>query len=250
MRLLLKIVGSLAATVLLCLLAVSCWLYLYTRDLPRVSSLAQFAPTTITDVADPCIGNSTAVPYDDIGSIMRNAISAVETSENDPSTLRTTLRHFTEGTTPRRQTIVASRYLSRTMCYYAPAPELRRQIAELRIAIQLERHYSPRQLFTMFANRVYLGPDLIGVQNGSKFYFKKSSVDLTVPEAALLVALVRSPAVYSPTKHPTARSGGEMKSLMQCWKTAALQHWRHNPRKLLPSVWLRMLRHLLSENAL
>ena len=202
MRLLLKIVGSLAGIVLLCLLALFCWLYFYTRDLPRISSLAQFAPTAETDVADPCIGNSTVLPYDEIGSIMRNAISALETSENDQGILRTTLSGFTDGATPRRHTIVASFYLSRTMCYYSPAPELHRQIAELRIAIQLERHYSRRQLFTIFANRIYLGPGLIGVQNGSKFYFNKSSVDLTVPEAALLVAVMRSPTGYSPIKHP------------------------------------------------
>jgi penicillin-binding protein 1A len=62
-------------------------------------------------------------------------------------------------------------------------------------------------MLTIFANRIYLGPDLIGVQQGSKFYFNKNSVDLTIPEAALLVAVMRSPTVYSPAKHPDRALG-------------------------------------------
>jgi len=73
---------------------------------------------------------------------------------------------------------------------------------EIRTAIPLERHYSRKQLFTMFANRAYLGPGLIGVQQGSRFYFQKNSADLTLPQAALLVGLIHSPTGYSPFKHP------------------------------------------------
>jgi len=54
----------------------------------------------------------------------------------------------------------------------------------------------------MFANRIYLGPGLVGVQEGSELYFHKQSADLTLSEAALLVGLIRSPTVYSPFRHP------------------------------------------------
>ena len=53
----------------------------------------------------------------------------------------------------------------------------------------------------MYSNRIYLGPELIGVQQGSEFYFHKSPAELNIAEAALLVGLIRSP-VYSPFKHP------------------------------------------------
>ena len=87
------------------------------------------------------------------------------------------------------------------MCY-RPSKELMRQVAEIRTAIQLERHYSRQQLFTIYANRVYLGPGLIGVQQGSEFYFRKAPAELNLPEAALLVGLIRAPAMYSPSQHP------------------------------------------------
>jgi len=192
MRTLLKIAGFLAGSVLLCLLAVFCWLCFYSRDLPDVSALAQYAPANVTQATDPCLGSSIAVPYDALGANLRNAISAVETSEADPGVISTTFRGLlTEE--PQQRTTIASWYISRTMCR-APSRELRRQFAELRTAIQLERHYSRRRLFTMYANRVYLGAGLIGVQQGSAFHFRKQPAELTPPEAALLAGLIRGPS--------------------------------------------------------
>ena len=156
MRTLLRVLLFLGGTVLLVLLAGFCWLYFYSRDLPDISSLAQYAPSTETRVSDSCIGTSIAIPYEAIGTNVRNAISASETNENDPGVLSTTFRGLVTEE-PRRRTTTASWYISRTMCR-APSRELRRQLAELRTAIQLERHYSRRELFTMFTNRVYLGP--------------------------------------------------------------------------------------------
>ena len=206
MRWLLRIVLFLAGTVLLVLVLGFCWLYFYSRDLPDISILAQYAPATAGEVSDPClafsnaISSSRAVPYEEIGTNVRNAISVVETSESDPGVLRTTLRGLmTEA--PRRPPTVASWYVSRTMCY-PPLHSIGRQLREIRTAIQLERHYSRRQLFTIFANRSYFGPGLIGVEDGAEFYFHKHSAELSIAEAALLVGLVRSPTVYSPSKHP------------------------------------------------
>lgn len=88
------------------------------------------------------------------------------------------------------------------MTYYPPQRTLPRQLRELRIAIQLERHYSRQQLFTMFANRSYFGPLEIGIEDASKFYFHQEPRDLSILEAVLLAGLLRSPAHYSPATHP------------------------------------------------
>lgn len=200
MRTLLRTILFLAGTVVLLLLAAFCWLYFYSRDLPDVRILHEFAPATATQVSDPCIGHTVAIPYDAIGKNVRNAITSAETSERDPGILRTTLQGVL-SMKPRSRTVVASWYVSRTMCY-PPSRDLKHQVSEIRTAIQLERHYSRQQLFTMFANRVYLGPSLIGVQKGSEFYFHKEAAELTLAEAALLVGIIRSPIVYSPIKHP------------------------------------------------
>jgi len=202
MRWLLRIVLFLAGTILLALIVGFCWLYFYSRDLPDINTLAQYAPANTTQVSDACLGNSIAIPYEAIGSNMRNVISVVETNENDPGALRTTIHDLLmQGELPQRRTMVASWYISRSMCY-RPQKSLSRQLSELRTATQLERHYSRRQLFTMYANRAPLGQGLIGVYDAGAFYFHKKPGELAVSEAALLVGLANIPSFYSPLKHP------------------------------------------------
>jgi penicillin-binding protein 1A len=195
MRTLLKVALFLAGTVVLVLVTAFCWLYFYSRDLPDMGALAQFAPATETQVSDPCLGKYIAVPYEAIGANLRKAISAVEVKEDDPSSLKAELR---DGNELHRRTLSAA--ISFTM-FCSPSKRLRRALAETRLAIQLERRYSHMQLFTMYANRVYVGPDLIGVQQGSEFYFHKNPSELNLSEAALLAGLMKGPSYYSPVKH-------------------------------------------------
>jgi penicillin-binding protein 1A len=86
--------------------------------------------------------------------------------------------------------------------FCTPSKMLNRHLSEMRTAIQVERHYSRRQLFTFYANRVPVGASLTGVHDGSQFYFHKNPAELNVAEAALLVGLIRMPSFFSPAKHP------------------------------------------------
>lgn len=201
MRLLRIVALSLAGIAVLIVTAGFCWLYFYSRDLPDVTVLAQYAPMSATRVSDPCLGSSTAIPYEEIGANIRSAISAVETREDDPGVLRTTLEGFAGSESRPNRTIVASWYISRSL-FCTPSKMLNRHLAEIRTAIQLERHYSRRRLLTMFANRVPVGPAVIGVHDGAEFYFRKKPADLNVAEAALLVGLSRRPFWLSPSTHP------------------------------------------------
>ena len=79
---------------------------------------------------------------------------------------------------------------------------LKYQLDSLRLAAQLERHFSRRELFTILANRVYFGEGQYGVRAASLHYFDKEPNQLLVGEAALLAALLRSPTLYSPRMHP------------------------------------------------
>jgi membrane peptidoglycan carboxypeptidase len=78
----------------------------------------------------------------------------------------------------------------------------KRQLDELRTAEQLERHFSRRDLFTMYVNRVYFAEDEIGAQNASQRLFGKNPADLDISQAALLAGMIRSPSRFSPYKHP------------------------------------------------
>lgn len=77
-----------------------------------------------------------------------------------------------------------------------------RKLRELMLAVQIERRFTKRQIFTLYANQIYLGHGVYGFATGADYYFGKPAKDLTVEEAALLAALPKAPNNYSPLRHP------------------------------------------------
>ena len=77
----------------------------------------------------------------------------------------------------------------------------RRKAEETLLALQIERRYSKPQIFTMYANQVYLAHGNYGFASAAQFYFGKSVADLTLPEAALLAGMINGPK-YSPLLNP------------------------------------------------
>ena len=75
----------------------------------------------------------------------------------------------------------------------------RRKFQELMLAARIERIYSKPQILELYLNKVYFGDGLYGVEAAARGYFGKHASELSVPEAALLVGLVKSPSTYAPT---------------------------------------------------
>ena len=176
------------------------WLFFDTQGLPNIQSLAQFAPGEKTQVTDPCLeAPSVAVPYELIGGNLRSALEAAETPEDDPGAAAATFRAFAERRGPG--SVSLSMRIARTSSC-GPAREPDRRIREIRFAVQLESRFSRRQMFTIFANRLFFGKNIVGVESASQHYFHKEPNQLLLGESALLVGLARSPARYSPEAHP------------------------------------------------
>src|SRR5437762_1132578 len=76
---------------------------------------------------------------------------------------------------------------------------IHRKLQELVLAARIERRYTKQQILELYLNKVYFGDGLYGVETASRGYFGKTAADLTVPEAALLAGLVKSPSSYAPT---------------------------------------------------
>jgi 1A family penicillin-binding protein len=79
---------------------------------------------------------------------------------------------------------------------------LRRKLKELLTAIELERHYTKREILELYLNKVYFGDGLYGAEAASRGYFGKRASDLTIAEAALLAGLLQAPSAYAPNVHP------------------------------------------------
>src|ERR1700722_19097287 len=75
---------------------------------------------------------------------------------------------------------------------------LSRKILEFFVALRIESSYSKDQILEVYANRIYFGSGVYGLETASQAYFGKPSADLALSEAALLAGLIRSPNRYSP----------------------------------------------------
>ena len=73
-----------------------------------------------------------------------------------------------------------------------------RKIEEAWLTIRLEVHYSKDEILEGYLNTINYG-GVYGIENASKYYFNKSSKDLTLSEASMLAGIPKSPANYAPT---------------------------------------------------
>ena len=82
---------------------------------------------------------------------------------------------------------------------------LSRKLTEAYMSIILETHLSKQDIFTLYANQIYLGQQsgvsIYGVGEASNAYFGKDVSQLTLPEAAFIAGIIRSPNRYNPYKH-------------------------------------------------
>src|SRR5712692_1223707 len=90
--------------------------------------------------------------------------------------------------------------------FLTPERTLQRKLTELMMAVLLELHYNKEEILETYLNEIYLGQDrdraIHGVGLASLYYFGKTVEHLTLAESALLVGMVKGPAVYDPYRHP------------------------------------------------
>jgi len=90
--------------------------------------------------------------------------------------------------------------------YLNPERKFSRKAQEALMAILLELRYDKEQILEAYLNEIYLGQNgsvqIIGVEQASQVYFGKKVTYLTLPQAATLAGMIRSPNVLSPLKYP------------------------------------------------
>lgn len=83
---------------------------------------------------------------------------------------------------------------------------LRRKVNEALMALSIERQFNKDEILETYANEVFLGQDgnraIHGFGLASRFYYGRPLDELSTPELALLVGLVRGPSRYNPFKYP------------------------------------------------
>jgi len=190
-------------------------LFVYSSDLPEIHALENYRPITETQLFSDdgqqigtfSLQRRILVTYEQIPAILREAIISTEDQHFEqhwgvdfPRVLESAwkdalARRPVEGASTLTMQLAGGLFLNRA------DRSMRRKLQETILALEIERHYTKAQIFTMYCNQIYLGSGNYGVRAASEYYFDKPLSQIDLPEAALLAAIIRGP-YYSPVNHP------------------------------------------------
>ena len=204
-RITVRVLLALAAVVVLLAALVTDALFFDVSDLPDVQTMISFAPQAPATIADADIcGENVKIVAIPTGQMteLRNALFAAEGDVDPRNIIRRLYDDFSGDRAERNHYGTYSLQLSRQLLCNDHRRALKRQLAEVRTSVQLDRHFTTNQLLDIYLNRVHFGPGVYGVENAAEHYFAKPASQLSTPEAALLMGLIRAPDRFSPLTHP------------------------------------------------
>jgi penicillin-binding protein 1A len=190
-------------------------LFVYSTDLPQVTDLEQYRPSSITELYDlkgNIVGNfalqrRVIAKYEDYPKVLRDAVISIEDKDFERHwgidlwrVMGAAYRDLSSGSRAQGASTLTMQ-LSRNL-FLTPDRKFGRKVQEIMMAIQIERRFTKEQIFTLYANQIFLGHGVYGFEAGSEFYFGKPAKDLTIEEAALLAGLPKGPSAYSPVNNP------------------------------------------------
>lgn len=214
-----KIAGNFALLFLI-LLAVtfgslSGLMMVYSVDLPQIHDLERFRPNTTTDLYDShgrifgsfALERRIVVGYDDFSPVLRQAVISIEDKNfeshwgiNVFRVLGAAIRDLTSSSRAQGASTLTMQ-LARNL-FLSSERSFGRKLQEVFLTIQIERAFTKQQIFTLYANQIYLGHGMYGFEAASEYYFNKHARELNLPEAALLAGLPKGPVGYSPILNP------------------------------------------------
>ncbi|MGC2697669.1 MAG: PBP1A family penicillin-binding protein [Candidatus Angelobacter sp.] len=190
-------------------------LMVYSTDLPQISDLEKYRPSTITQLYDDqgrqigsfALQRRVLASYDDFPKVLRDAILSTEDKTfekhwgiNFWRVMGATYRDVTSGSRAQGASTLTMQ-LSRNL-FLSPERHFSRKMQEAILALQIERHFTKQQIFAMYCNQIFLGHGVYGFEAGAEYYFNKHAKDLKLEEAALLAGLPKAPVSYSPINYP------------------------------------------------
>jgi penicillin-binding protein 1A len=189
-------------------------MFAYGGDLPAVTSLDDYSPSTITRVLaanGQVIGEfatqrRVVVGYDEINPVLRQAIIATEDADFDRHVGLNFWRIFAAAAVDviaRRREQGAStitQQVARNLDQFGLTKQklFERKIREAILALEIEKRYTKKEIFSIYCNQMYLGHGAYGIEAASQLYFKKTNKQLTLDEAALIAGIFQTPERQSP----------------------------------------------------
>ncbi len=190
-------------------------LLVYSTDLPQVEQLERYRPISVTELYDGqgrvigtfALQRRVIATYDDYPEVLRNALISIEDKDfyrhSGIDIWRIAGAAYRDiefgGKVQGASTLTMQ--LARNL-FLSPDRSFYRKVQEALLAIQIERRFTKPQIFTLYANQIFLGHGAYGFEAASEYYFSKPAKQLKLEEAALLAGLPKAPQYYSPIAHP------------------------------------------------
>src|SRR5437660_4891087 len=190
-------------------------LLVYSTDLPQVEELERYRPSSVTELYDGqgrvigtfALQRRVIAAYDDYPEVLRNALVSIEDKDfyrhsgiNIWRIVGAAYRDIESGGKVQGASTLTMQ-LARNL-FLSPDRSFYRKVQEALLAIQIERRFTKPQIFTLYANQIFLGHGAYGYEAASQYYFSKPARQLKLEEAALLAGLPKAPQYYSPITHP------------------------------------------------
>jgi membrane peptidoglycan carboxypeptidase len=163
--------------------------------------------------------NRQSVPSRAIAKVVRDAAVAVEDARfwsnsgvDVQGMARALVRNATTGSHEGGSTIT-QQYVKNLLVLKARSKEEQRaataltgsrKLAEARYAVAISQKMTKDEILTGYLNVAFFGRGAYGVQAAAETFFHTDAAHLTLPQAALLAGLVKSPAAFDPVAHPEA----------------------------------------------
>jgi penicillin-binding protein 1A len=246
-------------------------LLVYTTNLPQVEALEAYRPSSITELYDDhdrvigsfALQRRVVAGYDDFAPVLRDALVSIEDKDfyrhsgvNFWRIIGAAYRDLESGGRVQGASTLTMQ-LARNL-FLSPDRSFHRKVQETMLAIQIERRFTKPQIFTLYANQIFLGHGVYGFEAASEFYFSKQARNLSLAEAALLAGLPKGPGLYSPINHTDRamkRRNLVINAMLEDGKITAQQaadvrsspvvlHLQHDPNSLAPYFVEEVRRYL------
>ena len=174
-------------------------------------------PELITSIYDNAMEDRVPVALDAVPKVLTDAIIATEDKSfysHQGISFRGILRAII--TDIQRKSLVAggstlTQQLVKNL-FLDSSRTFRRKGQEALMAVLLELRYDKPEILEAYLNEIYLGQNgsvqVVGVEQASQVYFGKKVTYLTLPEAATLAQMIKSPNVLQPLKNPERAKAG------------------------------------------
>ena len=191
-------------------------LYFYiSKDLPKINTLQDYAPSTVTNVFSDDqrkIGEfyhqrRVVIPLSEMSDQLQNAFIAAEDSRFREHTgvdffsiframvKNVQARTIVQGGSTITQQVAKSFFLT-------PARTYERKIREAILAYRIEKSFSKDEILFLYLNQIYLGHGAYGVEAAAENYFGKHAKQLDLSECSMIAGLPQAPSKYSPFRYP------------------------------------------------